>query len=163
MRRYSRWLMIVVTSGLVALIGTGLHGTQAGDSKRVAAEELIKGWEPKVDGVEDLQQFVASPEGMPGMAAATFRVVGPSFERLWNHYADLCGIADRYESKRFLVTGKVGTKGSYVVSDRASADARAGRGLSLFMLRTDRYTVSVTIQPDPAGKALLGSIAVVTP
>jgi hypothetical protein len=35
--------------------------------------------------------------------------------------------------------------------------------LSIFLLRTDLYTVTVTIQPDRDGKVLLGSIAAVTP
>ena len=105
----------------------------------------------------------ASPRESSGVAASTFRVVGPSFEGLWNHYADLCGIGDRYEARRFLISGGTGAKGSYVVSDRASSDAKGGRGLSVFLLRTDRYTVTATIQPDPDGKAVRGSIAAVTP
>src|SRR4029077_20061838 len=113
-------------------------------------------WKPIPDGVEDFQQFWASPEKSPAVAASTFRVVGPSFESLWNHYAELCGISDRYETRRFLVSGDTGAKGSYVVSDRASSDANGGRGLSVFLLRTDRYTVTATIQPDPDGKAMRG-------
>jgi hypothetical protein len=113
--------------------------------------------------VEDYQVFEAPLKESPGVAVHTFRVVGPSFERVWNHYADLCGIAQRYEPKRFLMSSKSGTKGSYIVSDRASSDAQGGRGLSVFLLRTDRYTVTATIQPDPAAKAVLGSIVAVTP
>jgi hypothetical protein len=110
--------------------------------------------------VTDFQIFEAPLEDSPGVAAQTFRVVGPSFERLWNHYAELCGIAQRYEAKRFLISAKAGAKGSYIVSDR-TADAKGERGLSVFLLRTDRYTVTATIQPEPAGKAVLGSIVVV--
>jgi hypothetical protein len=87
--------------------------------------------------------------------------VGPSFEALWNYYADLCGIEDRYKPERLLVSGKTGAKGSYVVSD--GANAKGERVLSTFVLRTDRYTVTVTIQPDPAGKAVYGSIAAAIP
>ena len=116
-----------------------------------------------LDGREDFQQFGASPKESPGVAAYTFRVMGPSFEGLWNHYANLCGIGDRYEARRFLTAGGTGAKGSYVVTDRASSDARGGRGLSVFLLRTDRYTVTATIQPDPDGTALRGSIAAVIP
>ena len=115
------------------------------------------------DGVEDFQQFVASPKESSRVAAATFRVVGPSFEGLWNHYADLCGIGKRYDARQFLISGGTGAKGTYVVSDRANSLAKGGRALSVFLLRTDRYTVTATIQPDPDGKAMRGSIAAVTP
>ena len=35
--------------------------------------------------------------------------------------------------------------------------------MSVFLLKNDRYAVTVTIQPDPDGKALRGSIAAVVP
>ena len=130
---------------------------------RPTAEGVIMLWKPMLKGTEDFQQFWASPRESPGVAASTFRVVGPSFEGLWNHYADRCGIRDRYEARRFLNSGGTGPHGSYVVADRWSSDAVGGRGLSVFLLRTDRYTVTVTIQPDRDGKAVLGSIAAVTP
>jgi hypothetical protein len=163
MRNFSRWLTVLVTSGLVALIGMGVRGGQADDAKPLTASAVIELWKPTLDGVEDIQCLEASPKESPGVAAATFRVVGPSFEALWNHYAGLCGIGDRYEAKRFLVHGGKGAKGTFVVSDRASSDAKGERGFSVFLLQTDRYTVTVTIQPDPDGKAMRGSIAAVTP
>jgi hypothetical protein len=163
MRKHGRCLTIAVVSGLVALIGIGVRGGLADDQKKLSAEDVITLWKPMPDGVEDFQQFVASPKETPGAAAATFRVVGPSFERLWNHYADLCGIGDRYEASRLLMSGGTGAKGTYVVSDRASSLAKGGRGLSVFLLRADRYTVTATIEPDPDGKAMRGSIAAVTP
>jgi hypothetical protein len=158
MCRQGRWLTVAVTWGLVTLIGIGVRGDQADKTKGLTALGVIRLWEPKIEGVEDFQVFEAPLEECPGVAAQTFRVVGPSFERLWNHYADLCGIANRYEAKRFLVSSKLGANGGYIVSDRASSDAKGGRGLSVFLLRTDRYTVTATIQPDPAGKAVLGSV-----
>jgi hypothetical protein len=163
MRKHRRWFTVPVASGLIALIGIGVRGGQADDPKWLTAEDVIKLWKPMLDGVEDFQQFMASPKESPGVAAATFRVVGPSFEGLWNHYADLCGIGNRYEARRLLVSGGTGPKGSYVVSDRASSDAKGGRGLSVFLLRTDSYTVTATIEPDPDGKAMRGSIAAVIP
>jgi hypothetical protein len=163
MRKHRRWLTISVALGLVGLIGIGVRGGQADDPKRLTAEDVIKLWEPKLDGVEDFQQFVASPKESTGLAAATFRIVGPSFEDLWNHYADLCGISERYGARHFLMSGGTGAKGTYVVSDRASSITKGGRALSVFLLRTDRYTVTATIQPDPDGKAVRGSIVAVTP
>jgi hypothetical protein len=163
MRIHKRWLLIPVASGLVTLLGIGVRGGQADDPKRLTAADVIKLWNPMQDGVEEFQQFVASPEECPRMAASTFRVVGPSFERLWNHYADMCGIGKRYEARRLLISGGTGTKGSYAVCDRASSGAKGGRGLSVFLLRSDRYTATATIQPDPDGKAMRGSITAVIP
>jgi hypothetical protein len=158
MRRQWRWFVVTVSSGLVTLLGLGVRGDQADAPNRLTALAVIRLWEPKVDGVEDFQVFEAPLEESPGVAAQTFRVVGPSFERLWNHYADLCGIGRRYEPKRFMISSKTGPKGSYIVNDRASSDGKTGRGLSVFLLRTELYTVTATIQPDPTGKAVLGSI-----
>jgi hypothetical protein len=163
MRKHRRWLTIPVASGLVALIGIGLRGGRADDSKRPTAADVITLWTPRRDGVKDFHQFGASPKESPGVAACTFRVVGPSFEELWNHYADLCGIGERYEARRFLTSGSTGAKGSYVVTERWSSDGGVARGLSVFLLRTDRYTVTATIQPDLDGKAVRGSIAAVIP
>jgi hypothetical protein len=88
-------------------------------------------------------------------------MVGPTFEELWNHYAALCGMKQRYAEKKFLVTAKTSPKGSYVVSDRAAADGQGGRGLSVFLLKTDDYVVTVTFQPDPGGNSISGSLSVV--
>jgi hypothetical protein len=163
MRKHRVRLAILAASGLMALIAIGASGGQADDSKRLTADDVIKLWQPKQDGVEDFQQFVASPRESTALAASTFRIVGPSFEGLWNHYADLCGIKERYEAKRFLVSGGASDRGSYVVSDRAASNATVERGLSVFLLRTERYTVTATIQPNPDGKGMLGSIAAVIP
>jgi hypothetical protein len=143
------------------MVGIGLAGGRADDSQRLTAEDVIKLWRPTPDGVVDFQQFEAAAKESSAAATATFRVVGPSFERLWNHYAERCGMVERYEEKRLLVSGGTSAKGTYVVNDRASSDAKGERGLSVFLLRTGRYAVTATIQPDPDGKALRGSIAAI--
>jgi hypothetical protein len=163
MRNHGRWLTISFATGLVALIGLGLGGGRADEPKRLTAEDVVELWKPNLEGTEDFHLLGSSPEQAPRVAAYTFRVVGPSFERLWNHYADLCGVKDRYQAKLALVTGNTGPKGSYVVSEQSSSDAKEGRRLSLFLLRTDRYTVTATIQPDPDGKSVGGSIAAMMP
>ena len=111
MRKHRRWITIPVASGLVALIGIGVRGGQAEDSKRLTAEDVITLWKPMQDGVEDFQQWWRRRRNPPAMAVATFRVVGPSFEGLWNHYADLCGIGDRYEARQLLISGGTGPRG----------------------------------------------------
>jgi hypothetical protein len=162
MRNHRRWITITVC--LISVTMSGVAGLRAELPKapeRLTAIEVITAWKPYVKPPKDFQQWRASPERSPGVAACSFRVEGPSFEELWNHYADLCGISDRYEAKTFLTVGDVGVRGSYVVTDRASSDAIGGRGLSVFLLKNDHYAVTVTMQPDPDGKALRGSIAAV--
>jgi hypothetical protein len=95
--------------------------------------------------------------------ASPLRTAGRRIEELWNHYADLCGVKQRYAEKTFLVTADAGPNGSYVVSDRATADGKGGRGLSVFLLKTDAYTATVMFQPDPGGKSISGSLSVVVP
>src|SRR5262249_38762644 len=130
--------------------------------KKPTAEEVAKLWSPKLKSATDYAQTGGSPKPAPGVAAYSFRVTGPTFEELWNHYADLCGVKKRHAEKTFLVTTGAGPKGSYVVSDRAAADSKGGRGLSVFLLKTDAYT-TVTFQPDPGGKSISGSLSVVVP
>jgi hypothetical protein len=161
MRKHGRWLTVTVASGLAALIGVGLSRGQADDSKPLIADDVVKLW--KLDGAEDFQAWGGSPEKSPGVAAWAFRVKGPSFEGVWNHYADLCGVGDRYQARRLLISGNTGAKGSYIVAEQASSDDQGGRALSVFLLRTDRYTVTATIRPDPDGKAVVGSIVAVVP
>jgi hypothetical protein len=160
MRKDRRWLTILVTSSLFVLIGIGLSEGQADNPERLTADEVLELWKPRLAGVEDYQSFGSAPKQSPGLAAYTFRVVGPSFEVLWNHYADLCGIKDRYEARRFLNAGGTAAKGTYIVGDRPSSDSKT-RGLSVFLLRTDRYSVTATIQPDRDGKSTLGSLTAV--
>lgn len=163
MRKSRRWLTIPVTAGLVALFDIGLRGGPMDDPKRLTAGDVIALWKPTPEGTVDFQQFWASPKESPGVMVSTFRVVGPSFGVLWNHYADLCGVKDRYEANKVMMSGGSGPKGTYVVSDRMSSHAKGERELSVFLLRTDRYTVTATIQPGPDGKSLRGSIAAVIP
>ena len=162
MRKHKQWLAIPLSTVAALMIGNGLAGGRADVSKRLTALDVIRLWKPMPDGVVDFQQFEAAPKESSAAATATFRVVGPSFERLWNHYAERCGMVERYEAKRLLVSGGTSPKGTYVVNDRAAADAKGERGLSVFLLRTDRYAVTATIQPDPDGKAMRGSIAAIT-
>jgi hypothetical protein len=162
MHKFRRWIVVPAVSSLVALIGIGVRGGQSNEPKRLTAADVITLWKPMLDGVDDFQQFVASPNDSSAVAAATFRVVGLTFERLWNHYGDLCGIKKRYDARQILMLGGKGAKGTWVVSDRSSSLASgAERALTVFLLRTDRYTVTATIEPEPDGKAVRGSIAAV--
>ena len=158
------WLVVlmVLGAGLAAVV----PATRADDParpKKPTAEDVIKLWSPKLKSATEYGQIGGSPKPSPGVAAYSFRVAGPTFGDLWNHYAGLCGMKERYAEKAFLAAADVGPKGSYVVSDRAAADGNGGRGLTVFLLRTDAYTVTVTFQPDPDGKSISSSLTAVVP
>jgi hypothetical protein len=164
MGRRTWWHTITIGAFSVTLASVaGLRAQISKAPERLTADDVIATWKPYIKAPKDYQQLGASPKQSPGVAAYSFRVEGPSFEDLWNHYADLCGISEQYEAKTFLTSANAGVKGSYVVTDRASSDDRGQRGLSVFLLKNDRYTVTVTIQPDPDGKAVRGSISAVVP
>jgi hypothetical protein len=158
------WLLTVLVIGAGATaVATGTRGDEPKKPKKPTAGEVAELWAPKLKSATDYAQTGGSPKAAPGVTAYSFRVVGPTFEELWNHYADRCGVKQRYAEKTFLVTADTGPKGSYVVSDRAAADGKGGRGLSVFLLQTDAYTVTVTFQPDPDGKSISGSLSAVVP
>ena len=94
----------------------------------------------------------ASPERSPNVAAYSFRVVGPTIEELWNHYAVLCGMKQRYGGKTFQIIGDTGPNGSYVVADHWTGNGQNGRGVSVFLLKTESYTVTAIFQPDSDGR-----------
>ena len=130
--------------------------------ERPTAEDVATLWLPRLKSATDYQHWGGSPERSPDVAAYSFRLVGPTFEELWNHYAGLCGVKHRYAAETFLVTANTGPNGSYVVSDRPSAEGK-GRGLSMFLLKTEAYTVTVTFGPDPGGKSVSGTASAVVP
>src|SRR4030095_4731982 len=103
--------------------------------KKRTAHDVITLWAPQLKTAQDYGQMGASPEQSPNVAAYSFRVIGHTFEELWNHYAQLCGMKQRYEENTFLIGGDTGPNGSYVVSDRLPASGKLGRGVSVFLLK----------------------------
>ena len=159
----TRSTALLVFSAAVMAVTPGGRGDEPARLKKPSADDVIKKWSPDLKTATEFGQTGGSPKRSPNIAAYSFRVTGPTFEELWNHYAKLCGVKERYAERRFLVSADTGPNGSYVVSDRAAADGKGGRALSLFLLKTDDYTVSVTFQPDPGGKSISGSLSVVIP
>jgi hypothetical protein len=148
------------------LLAHTLSAAEPAQTVKLDANRVIAMWRPQLETTSDYQHWGGSPKQSRNVAAYSFRVVGPKFEELWNHYASLCGIKERYDEKRFLNSADTGPKGSYVVSDRAAGapdDKPIARGLSLFLLKTDEYTVTITFQPAPDGKSIIGSLSAVTP
>ncbi|MDG3005036.1 hypothetical protein [Paludisphaera mucosa] len=164
MLRRTRWIMIPACLIPVAIAVAAALGAEVAEAPGgITVDEVVELWKPEIRGTRDYRAIGSSPKETPSIAGYTFRIEGPSFEDLWNHYADLCGFPKRYEAKTFQITGDVGPRGSYVVSDLPATVAPIVRGPSLFLLKTDRYTVTATISPDPDGKAVRGSIVAVTP
>jgi len=94
--------------------------------KKVTAEDVIALWSPWLVNAVDYAATGGTPEQSPDVAAWSFRVIGPTLEELWNHYAQLCGMKQRYAEKSFLVIGDTGPCGRYVVSDRAPPGETTG-------------------------------------
>lgn len=157
-------LALAALTGMLSITpAVQCFGQEAAKPQKPSAEEIAKRWSPELKSVTEYGQIGGSPKQAPGVAAWSFRVVGPTFEDLWNHYARLCGVKQPYAEKTFLITADSGPSGSFVVSDRAAADGKGGRGLSVFLLKTDEYVATVTFHPDPGGKSISGSLSVIVP
>ena len=148
MSQRPRWLLAILVASVLA-VSAGVRGQEPPKPKKLTAEDVAKRWSPDLKSATEYGQIGGSPKQSPDVAAYSFRVLGPTFEELWNHYARLCGIKERYAEKTFLTSADTGPNGSYVVSDRAAADGKGGRGLSVFLLKADAYTATVTFQGDP--------------
>ena len=80
--------------------------------RKLTAEDVIELWSPRgLKTAQDYGQMGASPKQSPNGAAYSFRVIGPTFEELWNHYAQLCGMKLRYQEKTFQFSGNNCTNG----------------------------------------------------
>lgn len=164
MSRRTTWLIaIVVLNAGASAVVPGTRGQELPKAEKRTAEAVAKMWLPSLKSATDYTQLGGSPKQSPNVAAYSFQVIGPTFEELWNHYATLCGIKQRYAEKTFLVSADAGPKGSYVVSDHQAADGMGGRGTSVFLLKTQTYTVTVTFHPDPGDKSISGSLSAVVP
>jgi hypothetical protein len=147
----------------MAAVAPGTQAQAPAQPKKGTAADVAELWLPQLKSATDYQHWGGSPERSPDVAAYSFRVVGPTFEELWKHYAKLCGVKKQYSEKSFLVYADTGPNGSYVVSDRAAGDGKGGRGPSVFVLKTAAFTVTVTFVPDPGGESISGSLTAVIP
>ena len=150
-----------VIAALLAIALALRSPADAPNRKPLKADDVVKLWSPRMGKATDYHATGGSPEVAPDVAGYSFRVKGVTMEELWNHYADQCGVATRYAPKNFLISASTGPKGSYVVSDQWSADRKGNRGASVFLLKTEKYVVTVTLIPDLDGVSICGSIAAV--
>ena len=129
--------------------------------KKLTTDDVVKLWKPQLKNVTDYHQMGGEPK-QSNVAAYSFRAEGITFEETWKHYAKLCGVAHEYKERGILISASTGPNGPYVVSERMSDDGKQ-RTVSVFMLKTDTYTVTVTFQPASDGKSIIGSLSVVLP
>lgn len=129
-----------------------------------AAEAFAGRWLPKLKANTDYQA-TGGPQGTTA-AAYVFRVVGPTYEQLWNHYADLCGIRERYAPQHLLNDGGQSAAGRYLTLNRPPGviDDRKliGPGQAMFLLQAEDHTATVTFHSSPDAKSLMGSVVVLT-
>jgi len=164
MSKRTTWPLVALVVGAgVTAVASGTRGHAPVRPGKPTAQDVARLWKPELKSATDYAQTGGPPEQSPEVAAYSFKVVGPTFEELWAHYANLCGVKEQYAEKTFLITTGAGPKGRYVVSDRPSVDGKGGRGVSVFLLKTDAYTVTVTFHPDPDGKSIIGSLSAVVP
>jgi hypothetical protein len=147
---------------LLAACNSKVRAAEPGKSDAITAKAVIERWTPIPKASTDFGKMGGSPEGDPKVAAYSFRAVGSTYEEYWNFYADLCGIKQRFAEKKMVVSPGKGPKGSYVVSDHAAVDG-SGHAVSVFLLKTDQYTVTVTLHPSADGKGIEGSLTAVVP
>ena len=156
-------VMILAISACASAVALGTRAQEPAKPGKPTAQGVIKLWSPELKSSTDFHQWHGSPKHSPEIAVVAFRVVGPTFAELWNHYAGLCGMKGRYEANSFQVITDAGPKGSYVILDRMSGDGKGARGPSVFLLKNEAYTVTVTFAPDPGGESISGSLSAVVP
>jgi len=156
--------MKTTTYLLSFLLACALGAAEPTQAKRLTAAEVANLWNPQPKPGVDLQRMGGPQDS--GLAAYSFRVAGPTYGELWNHYAELCGMKERFAEEQFLNSGGSGPKGRFLVLDRVPGalgdHAIPGRGLSMFVLKTDSHTVTVTFHPSPDGRSILGSLTAMT-
>lgn len=136
----------------------------ADPAKKLTGDAVWKEWHPKqIKGVKDYHATGGSPKEAPDVAGLTFTLKGTmTLEDVWNFYAEKCGLEERYKEKHVWIMTKTTPKGECVLSVRlTSMDESAKHQETMFLLKTDAYTVAVTLHVDPDGKTIVGSVAAV--
>jgi hypothetical protein len=126
--------------------------------KKLTLEAVYQLWKAQVRDATEYHE-TGTPAGKGADAGAwAFRVSGIEFATLWNHYADLCGMTKRYQAMTVSNMGETGPKGAYVLAERPPE--KDGSRMSVFLLKADGYTATVTIQSSAEAKAIAGTLAV---
>jgi hypothetical protein len=125
-------------------------------AKDIAVEWLSKAEKPGAPG--EYQSVGASaPKDSPNLYAKSFTTSYATLEELWNWYAQKCGIDKKYHEKELHVMSGESKVGSFVLVERLQGDKCSE---SVFGLRTNDYTVSVTLRSAMGGKSVAGTLIV---
>ena len=129
-------------------------------AKKSAAQEIAQDWIPRGHGIGAWHDIGAGcPKDSPASYVASFRTSQLTFAEAWEACATKCGADKKYKAHRLEVTAVKGDKGCWALVERP------GRGLerieSLFLFRSEKYSVSVTLRPENGGKAVSGTLTVV--
>lgn len=157
-----RSLSLAVCLTFVPLLPANVFA--ADPAKKLTGDAVWKEWHPKqIKGVKDYHATGGSPKEAPDVAGLTFTLKGTmTLEDVWNFYAEKCGLEERYKEKHVWMVTKTTPKGECVLSVRlTSLDETAKHRETMFLLKTDAYTVAVTLHVDPDGKTIVGSVAAV--
>jgi hypothetical protein len=129
-------------------------------SKLSKAQEIARAWLPRGEGVGSWHNLGAGcPKDSPKSYVVSFRTSQLTFAEAWASCAARCGADKKYVANRLETTAGKGAKGSWALVERP------GPGLerieSLFLFRTEKHSVSVTLRPEKGGKAVSGTLTVV--
>jgi hypothetical protein len=131
--------------------------TQDAAPKKLTLEAVHQLWSAQLQGTTQYHEM-GTPAGKGADAGAwSFRVSGIEFAALWNHYAGLCGMTKRYEAMTVSNTGETGPKGAYALAERPPE--KDGSRMSVFLLKAEGYTATVTIQSSAEAKTIAGTLA----
>jgi hypothetical protein len=126
------------------LISSGLAIASQAQSTANALDHIFAQWEPSNAGVADYHSFSASAPGSgPAQIHAISFSTSEEFSNLWRYYATRCGIDRELVCGNISVLSGTNRMGSYILVER-SANPRVRE--SIFGLRTETYSVSVTLR-----------------
>jgi hypothetical protein len=159
-------LLLVLGLALAGACWFGVPARTAADkgpsSKLSAAQEIAQAWIPRGEGVGDWHDLGAGcPKDSPKLYVVSFRTSQLTFAEAWEFCATKCGADKKYVAHRLETTAGEGDKGCWALVERPGKDGE--RIESLFSLRGEKYSVSITLRPEGGGKSVSGTLTVVVP
>ena len=126
---------------LVLVMGLAAQVMQASDR---SVKEIFTQWDPKNVDVADYHSFdvLAPNDVQPTLRGVSFSSSQP-FADLWKFYAAKCSIALEFAEGNTYVVSGTNNLGSYFLVERSSSPKQRE---SVFGLRTETYSVSVTLR-----------------
>ena len=161
-----RYTLLVLGLVLAGVCWFGIAARTAADKKPSptlsAAQEIATEWIPQKDAVGDWHDLGAGcPRDSPKLHVVSFRTSQLTFAEAWEFCASKCGADKKYVAYRLETTAGEGEKGSWALVERPGKNLE--RIEALFALRSEKYSVSVTLRPENGGKSVSGTLTVVVP